>query len=184
MAISVTKASLRLHITNETFLRICRELNIVLTNGRVDTASFSKVQHYLNDIDKSCIYQSRSRLFAARSSLTKFGAVSFTQTDVGRKQIAATRKMRQEKKKKELEQQLNVTLLESSEAQQIVNRNNSTIVYTFKLLQLPIYKILGKNFYVEEDVHKLNEFFLQKNGLKGQVARALENKLIKDKRGN
>lgn len=165
------------HLSSKSIHKIGKILGLTYIKNRgFYNKDVPLIEAYLNSLPSDPII--RSRLLASNTIKDLYGYNSYMQTKEGKDRISKSRKNKCEHLKKQLEYDLNIKLISSQEAQKIVNRNNSTVITTAKLLQLQIYSINGSFYYNKDDIVKMDLFFKAKVGNKGQLARLFELKLV------
>lgn len=164
-----------LHITKRNLIKLCNELNISVDNNCISSSDAQILKAHVNNLIKAV--PNVSRYFAAQTNLDRYGKYNYMQSHLGQSNVSNTRFKNKQIEKLKIEKELEIQLLDPIEAQRFINKNNSTLIAGMKLLNLPIYKIKGTYFYELNDLITLNEFFCAKYGLKGQLARAFEQKL-------
>lgn len=164
-------------------ITLCQRLNISIiglnfnrgeksyTAGRILKSDVSKLIDYIES-HYSKDPQLRSREMSSDTIQERLGGYSSITS-----KAQTSYQTRAEQSKVELSQELGVEILTPAEATAYTARNNSTLIRTMKLLDLPLYKRCGRFLYDKNSLDILVNFFNCKNGLKGQLARAFERKL-------
>lgn len=168
------EAAMTLKITKYKFLEFCTKLGISTSNDSILKTDFEKVKKYLED-NYSSDPHIRSRQMAidtCNSSENKEERYNKT---------SATRGENVNRARIELEVELGIKCYTPKEAAEYIGKNNSTLISGMKLLGLPMYKRNGSYLYDEESLKILKNFYLNKNGLKGQLARVFEQKIRDEK---
>lgn len=168
------EAAKTLKITKYKFLEFCTKLDIPINEDSILKTDFEKVKKYLED-NYSSDSHTRSRQMAIDT------CNSSEHKEERYHKTASTRGENVNKARIELEAELGVKCYTPKEAAEYIGKNNSTLISGMQLLGLPMYKRNGSYLYDEESLKILKNFYLNKNGLKGQLARVFEQKIRDEK---
>ena len=168
------EAAMILKITKYKFVEFCTKLDIPVSNYSILKTDFEKVKKYLED-NYSSDPHTRSRQMAIDT------CNSSEHKEERYRKTSCTRNANISKAIAELEAELGIKCYPPKEAAEYIGKNNSTLISRMKLLGLPMYKRNGSYLYDEESLKILKNFYLNKNGLKGQLARVFEQKIRDEK---
>lgn len=164
------------HLSKKSILKISKKLGFTyIKKYGFYNEDIVYIEAYLDTLPQDPL--TRSRLLANNTIKDLYGCDSYMQTNEGKRRVTQSRKIKSNNLKEQMEKDLGIKLISSKEAQLIVNRNNSTVIATAKLLKLNLYKINGSFYYNKNDVIKMDNFFKAKVGNKGQLARLFESEL-------
>ena len=164
------------HLSKKSILKISKKLGFTyIKKYGFYNEDIVYIEAYLDTLPQDPL--TRSRLLANNTIKDLYGCDSYMQTNEGKQRVTQSRKIKSNNLKEQMEKDLGIKLISSKEAQLIVNRNNSTVIATAKLLKLNLYKINGSFYYNKNDVIKMDNFFKAKVGNKGQLARLFESEL-------
>lgn len=164
------------HLSKKSILKISKKLGFTYIKNRgFYNEDIVYIEAYLDTLPQDPL--TRSRLLANNTIKDLYGCDSYMQTNEGKQRVTQSRKIKSNNLKEQMEKDLSIKLISSKEAQLIVNRNNSTVIATAKLLKLNLYKINGSFYYNKNDIIKMDNFFKAKVGNKGQLARLFESEL-------
>lgn len=167
LRIKIWRCSKELNISKHKIRQLCERLKIEIIDYMMEKQDFEKLKSYLAENYSSNPHQ-RGRQLAMET-----WAQNNTGIQRGAKN-SAIRKRNKELNRQRLENKLHVKCYTDKEAALFIGKNNSTLISGMKLLGLPMYKQGGSYIYDEESLIKLKNFYNNKNGLKGQVARLFE----------
>lgn len=165
--ISYHKICKELKLVTYKIIELCEQLNIESNNKTILKTDYEKLKSYLSE-NYSDDPHIRSRQMASDTWIAS--GVSILRN----KKATDTRAKNKSKHVMKLEEALGIKCYSDKEAAAFIGKNNSTLISGMKLLDLPLYKRGGCYIYDEESLLKLKNFYNNKSGLKGQVARLFE----------
>lgn len=156
-----------LHISKHKYYQLCEKLNIKLNDLAILKTDFEKIKKYLEDN-----YSSDPHIRSRQMAIDTWNSSEHKEERY--RKLSDTRSDNVNKAHAELEAELGIKCYTPKEAAEYIGKNNSTLISGMQLLGLPMYKRNGSYIYDEESLIKLKNFYNNKNGLKGQVARLFE----------
>ena len=163
-----------LHISKYKYYQLCEKLNIRLNDLAILKTDFEKIKKHLEDN-----YSSNPRIRSRQMAIDTCNSSEHKEERY--RKTSCTRSENVNKARIELEAELGVKCYTPKEAAEYIGKNNSTLISGMQLLGLTIYKRNGSYLYDEESLKILKNFYLNKNGLKGQLARIFEQKIRDEK---
>ena len=168
------EAAKTLKITKYKFIEFCTKLDIHINDDSILKTDFEKIKKYLEDN-----YSSDPYIRGRQMAIDKWNSSENKEERYSK--TTGTRSENVNKARVILETELGIKCYTPKEAAEYIGKNNSTLISGMQLLGLPMYKRNGSYLYDEESLKILKNFYLNKNGLKGQLARVFEQKIRDEK---